>query len=178
MDDREAAMPPFVEEKRRSRQEGDLRGGAHGRVTYRPFVRRINRVREALADRAERRIHDARRMARHGTFAVEDGLDGVILRIRRDPATAVAIAFVAGGVAALTTSLLIRARRPQQQRRRHPNDAEDEMLANTPQVAERREQTRKQRVRVRGEELLAKVRELIHEGNARRIIVIGDDGPT
>ena len=52
------------------------------------------------------------------------------------------------------------------------------MLANTPQVAETREQTRKQRVRVRGEELLAKVRELIHEGNARRIIVIGDDGTT
>lgn len=37
---------------------------------------------------------------------------------------------------------------------------------------------RKQRIRVRGEELLAKVRELIHEGNVRRIIVIGDDGTT
>jgi hypothetical protein len=41
----------------------------------------------------------------------------------------------------------------------------------------RREAT-KQRIRVRGEELLAKVRELIHEGNTRRIIVIGDDGTT
>lgn len=38
--------------------------------------------------------------------------------------------------------------------------------------------TRKQRIRVRGEELLGKVRELIHEGNTRRIIVIGDDGTT
>ena len=37
---------------------------------------------------------------------------------------------------------------------------------------------RMQRVRVRGEELLGKVRELIHEGNTRRIIVIGDDGTT
>lgn len=39
-------------------------------------------------------------------------------------------------------------------------------------------ETRKERIRVRGEELLAKVRQLIHEGNARRIIVIGDDGTT
>jgi CBS domain-containing protein len=38
--------------------------------------------------------------------------------------------------------------------------------------------TQKQKIRVRGEELLAKVRELIHEGNTRRIIVIGDDGTT
>jgi len=39
-------------------------------------------------------------------------------------------------------------------------------------------ETRKEQVRVRGEELLAKVRQLIHEGNTRRIIVIGDDGTT
>ena len=45
-------------------------------------------------------------------------------------------------------------------------------------VAETRVQTRKDRIRVRGEELLAKVRELIHEGNTRRIILIGDDGTT
>jgi len=38
--------------------------------------------------------------------------------------------------------------------------------------------TRKQRIRIRGEELLGKVRELIHEGNTRRITVIGDDGAT
>ena len=42
--------------------------------------------------------------------------------------------------------------------------------------AEPSQPSRKERVHVRGEELLAKVRELIHEGNARRIIVIGDDG--
>jgi hypothetical protein len=36
----------------------------------------------------------------------------------------------------------------------------------------------KRRIRVRGEELLVKVRQIIHEGNARRIIVIGDDGTT
>lgn len=41
-----------------------------------------------------------------------------------------------------------------------------------------RRETPRERVRVRGEELLAKVRELIHEGNTRRIIVIGDDGTT
>jgi len=39
-------------------------------------------------------------------------------------------------------------------------------------------ETTKERIRVRGEELLAKVRQLIHEGNTRRIIVIGDDGTT
>jgi hypothetical protein len=37
---------------------------------------------------------------------------------------------------------------------------------------------RKQKILVRGEELLGKVRELIHEGNSRRIIVIGEDGTT
>jgi len=50
-----------------------------------------------------------------------------------------------------------------------------------PTVIEGREiesETRKERIRVRGEELLAKVRELIHEGSTRRIIVIGDDGTT
>ena len=41
-----------------------------------------------------------------------------------------------------------------------------------------RPETRKERIRVRGKELLAKKRELIHEGNTRRIIVIGDDGTT
>ena len=38
--------------------------------------------------------------------------------------------------------------------------------------------TVRRRIEVRGEELLGKVRELIHEGNTRRIIVIGDDGQT
>ena len=36
--------------------------------------------------------------------------------------------------------------------------------------------TRSQRISVKGEELLAKVRELIHQGNVRRIIVINDEG--
>lgn len=40
------------------------------------------------------------------------------------------------------------------------------------------EKTMRRRIEVRGEELLGKVRELIHEGNTRRIIVIGDDGRT
>jgi len=35
---------------------------------------------------------------------------------------------------------------------------------------------RAQRIQVKGEELLAKVRELIHQGNIRRIHVIGEDG--
>jgi hypothetical protein len=50
-----------------------------------------------------------------------------------------------------------------------------------PAVIEEREienETRTERIRVRGEELLAKVRELVHEGNTRRIIVTADDGTT
>lgn len=34
------------------------------------------------------------------------------------------------------------------------------------------------RIKVRGEEMLAKVRELIHEGNVRRIVVINEAGTT
>ena len=41
-----------------------------------------------------------------------------------------------------------------------------------------RREARTERIRVRGEEMLAKVRELIHAGNTRRIVVIGDDGAT
>jgi hypothetical protein len=52
------------------------------------------------------------------------------------------------------------------------------MSATQTPVPETAESTHKHRIRVRGEELLGKVRELIHEGNARRIIVIGDDGTT
>jgi hypothetical protein len=39
-------------------------------------------------------------------------------------------------------------------------------------------ETRSHRISVRGEELLAKVRELIHQGNVRRIIVINEEGQT
>lgn len=36
--------------------------------------------------------------------------------------------------------------------------------------------SRVHRITVRGEEMLAKVRELIHQGNVRRVHVIGEDG--
>lgn len=52
------------------------------------------------------------------------------------------------------------------------------MSASTVEVTKSPSAKRSQRIRVRGEELLGKVRELIHEGNTRRIIVIGDDGTT
>ena len=38
--------------------------------------------------------------------------------------------------------------------------------------------TTRERVRVKGEELLAKARELVHKGNVRRIIVVGENGAT
>ena len=52
------------------------------------------------------------------------------------------------------------------------------MSASTIEVTKSRRAERMHRVRVRGEELLGKVRELVHEGNTRRIIVIGEDGTT
>ncbi|HTI65406.1 MAG TPA: DUF4342 domain-containing protein [Gemmatimonadaceae bacterium] len=52
------------------------------------------------------------------------------------------------------------------------------MSTSTVEVHKVASTTRTHRIRVRGEELLGKVRELIHEGNTRRIIVIGDDGTT
>ena len=52
------------------------------------------------------------------------------------------------------------------------------MSASTVEVHKVASTNRMRRIRVRGEELLGKVRELIHEGNTRRIIVIGDDGTT
>ena len=52
------------------------------------------------------------------------------------------------------------------------------MSASATEVTKAPESKRMQLIRVRGEELLGKVRELIHEGNARRIIVIADDGTT
>jgi hypothetical protein len=52
------------------------------------------------------------------------------------------------------------------------------MSATDGVIGHTKQETRKERIRVRGEELLSKVRELIHEGNTRRIIVIGDDGTT
>jgi hypothetical protein len=36
--------------------------------------------------------------------------------------------------------------------------------------------SRAERIQVKGEELLTKVRELLHQGNVRRIHVIGEDG--
>jgi hypothetical protein len=33
-------------------------------------------------------------------------------------------------------------------------------------------------IRIRGEELLAKVKELVHEGNVRRLIIKNDEGTT
>lgn len=52
------------------------------------------------------------------------------------------------------------------------------MSASATEMKKTEEANRMQRIRVRGEELLGKVRELIHEGNARRIIVIAEDGTT
>lgn len=103
-----------TEERGHLRERVEPRREMHGRAAYRPFARRLDRAREAVIDRAERRIRDARRMARRGRFAMEDGLDSVALRVRRNPAAAIAIAFAAGAGAALAASLLLRVRRPRE----------------------------------------------------------------
>lgn len=38
--------------------------------------------------------------------------------------------------------------------------------------------TRRERHRVRGDEVIAKVKEIIHEGNVRRVIIKNDEGRT
>jgi len=40
------------------------------------------------------------------------------------------------------------------------------------------EQMRREEVRVNGEDLVAKVKELLHEGNVRRIIIRNEEGRT
>jgi hypothetical protein len=42
----------------------------------------------------------------------------------------------------------------------------------------RTERTRTERFRVSGDQLLARIRELVHQGNARRVIIVNDDGRT
>ena len=49
-------------------------------------------------------------------------------------------------------------------------------ITNDPVAPVAEPTTRSHRISVKGEELLAKVRELIHQGNVRRIIVINDEG--
>jgi hypothetical protein len=40
------------------------------------------------------------------------------------------------------------------------------------------EQVRKEEYRVRGEDILSKVKELVHEGNVRRVIIKNEEGRT
>ena len=71
---------------------------------------RVNRVKQNLADEAERRVRDVKRMARKGKFALEDGVDEVALRVRKNPGQALAIAFAAGALAGALINFAMRRR--------------------------------------------------------------------
>jgi hypothetical protein len=100
-----------IEEKIERYKEAKRRGEWEARASEPPLARRVAEARDEIAEGVERRVHEAKRAARHGKFAIEDGIDDLKLRVRRRPAASLAIAFVAGGVAALTTRLLLRLRR-------------------------------------------------------------------
>jgi len=102
---------PMVEESVERLEEAGRRGGEYVRAAYRPIAREMNRLRGEIADRAERRAKDARRLARRGKVALDHGIDDVELRIRRNPGAAVAIAFLAGSIATLGMTLFFRRRR-------------------------------------------------------------------
>ena len=96
----------YVEERTERRADG---GKAPAKS---PVAERVNRVRENLRSAAESRARDVKRLARKGRFAVEDRIDGVALRVRRNPGTALAIAFAVGSLSGVLAGLMLRRRRP------------------------------------------------------------------
>jgi hypothetical protein len=75
-----------------------------------PIAERVSRVRENLSDAAERKVRDVKRLARKGRFAVEDRMDAAALRVRRNPGTALAIAFAVGSITGVIAGLALRRR--------------------------------------------------------------------
>ena len=101
---------PTVEEYVEERTERRANGGKAPAKS--PIAERVNRVRENLSNAAESTARDVKRLARKGQFAVEDRVDEVALRVRRNPGTALAIAFAVGSMSGLLAGLLLRRRRP------------------------------------------------------------------
>lgn len=101
---------PTVEEYVEERTERRGNGGkapAEG-----PITERVNHVRESLGGAAERKVRDLKRLARKGRFAVEDRIDEVALRVRRNPGAALGIAFAVGSLGGLLAGVMLRRRRP------------------------------------------------------------------
>lgn len=101
---------PTVEEYVEERTERRANGGKAPAKSA--IAERVNRVRENLSNAAESTARDVKRLARKGQFAVEDRVDEVALRVRRNPGTALAIAFAVGSMSGLLAGLLLRRRRP------------------------------------------------------------------
>ena len=109
MNDERTHMPTveeYVEE--RTERRGN---GAKASPTS-PIAERVSRLRENLSNAAESKARDAKRLARKGRFAVEDRIDEVALRVRRNPGAALAIAFAVGSLSGLLGGLMLRRRRP------------------------------------------------------------------
>ena len=101
---------PTVEEYAEERTE--RRGNGGKAPAKRPMAERVGRVRENLSNAAESKVRDVKRLARKGQFAVEDRIDEVALRVRRNPGTALAIAFAVGSLSGMLAGLMLRRRRP------------------------------------------------------------------
>ncbi|HTJ21257.1 MAG TPA: hypothetical protein VL383_02640 [Gemmatimonadaceae bacterium] len=100
---------PTVEEYVEERTERRGNGGkapADG-----PIAERVSRMREHLSDAAERKVRDVKRLARKSQFAVENQIDAAALRVRRNPGTALAIAFAVGSISGVVAGLMLRRRR-------------------------------------------------------------------
>jgi len=69
---------------------------ADGQLT--DFTKGAVRMKAAIADAIEDRMHMARRAVKHGYRATEDIVDDTTRRIKRDPLRAVGLSLVAGMV--------------------------------------------------------------------------------
>lgn len=75
--------------------------------------RGVDRVREEMADAAERAMRQTKRAIRRGRHQLERGVDEARVRVRDNPGRAVGIAFAAGAVlgALAIASMMRRTRR-------------------------------------------------------------------
>ncbi|HVX38764.1 MAG TPA: hypothetical protein VHB25_04245 [Gemmatimonadaceae bacterium] len=72
--------------------------------------RGVDRVREEMADAAERAMRQTKRAIRRGRHQVERGLDEARVRVRNEPGRALAIAFAAGAVVGALTLVSVTRR--------------------------------------------------------------------
>lgn len=86
---------------------GAANGFGKGIKTMSDYVEKgINQLKSALSDTIEDNKTAAGRLLKRGRYAVEDGVEETIRTIKRNPVSAVAIAFAAGAVLSLLAARL------------------------------------------------------------------------